>query len=78
MKQRSWKTTSAGIGAILTALGVLFSSGKFDQASLSAAAIGVMTGLGLLFARDNDKSSEQVGATPGAQPANVRPFPDQE
>jgi len=62
----SWRTTTAGIGAILIALGSALSA-QFDNdpatvpdwGSLIAA---VVAGVGLLNARDNKVSSEQAGA----------------
>jgi hypothetical protein len=77
MKQRSWKTTAAGVGAILTAIGTLLASGKLDGQAIATAVAAILGGLGLLFARDNDKTSEQVGAAPGATPPNVTPLPPQ-
>ena len=61
----SWKTTGAGVGAILIALGSALTAltdndpaTVVDWGSLSAALVA---GLGLLCARDNDKSSKSVG-----------------
>jgi len=63
---KSWKTTVAGVAAILTAVGAaltaLFDNDPtpvFDVATTSAA---VMAGIGLIMARDNDVSSEEAGA----------------
>ena len=63
---KSWKTTVAGIAAILTAGGAALTAltdnnpaTSPDYAALIAACIA---GLGLIFARDNDVSSEDVGA----------------
>lgn len=65
----SWRTTGAGVAALLTGLGVLgkvlndFLLGEpisFDQVSIALTAIG--TGIGLICARDNNRSSEDVGA----------------
>lgn len=60
---KSWKTTSAGALAIVSAITTLW----FQRASLTpelitGAAAAILTGVGLLCARDNDKSSEDVGA----------------
>jgi len=61
---KSWKTTTAGvltiIGAVATA-GVLALKGQFE-AAVGALTLGVPQGLGLIAARDNDKTSEQVNA----------------
>lgn len=67
MLQGSWKTTSLGILAIvggLTRLYFAYKVGGFTEEAIMTAATGVLSGVGLLFARDNDKSSEDVGATP--------------
>ena len=63
---KSWKTTVAGIAAILTAGGAALTAisdgnpaTEPDYAALIAACIA---GLGLLFARDNNVTSEDAGA----------------
>jgi len=63
---KSWKTTVAGIAAILTAGGAALTAltdnnpaTSPDYAALIAACIA---GLGLIFARDNGVSSEAAGA----------------
>lgn len=62
--KRSWKTTSTGILAIAGALvGLWFKRDSLDEATLMAAVTAVVTGVGLLTARDDDKTSEDVGAT---------------
>lgn len=60
----SWKTTGAGIGAILVAIGSAISAltdndpgTTIDIGALSAA---IVAGIGLIFARDNDKSSKTL------------------
>lgn len=62
----SWKTTGAGISAILIASGSALSAltdndpaTVVDWGALSAA---LLAGIGLIFARDNDKTSKQVKA----------------
>ena len=62
---KSWKTSAAGIGAILVAVGSALSS-MFDNdpttvADWGAVVAAVIAGIGLLAARDNDKSSKDVG-----------------
>lgn len=62
---KSWKTTVSGVGSILAGLGTLaklISSGNFTAEGITAA-IGLITGgFGLVFARDNNVSSEDAGA----------------
>jgi len=63
---KSWKTTVAGIAAIIAAIALAIAN-EFDAdpatvADWGAAIAALSAGLGLLFARDNNKSSEQVGA----------------
>lgn len=64
--KKSWKTTTAGIGAILVAVGSILQA-QFDgdpttvpQYEVAIAAI--MAGIVGLFARDNNVSSEDAGA----------------
>lgn len=63
--KRSWQTSSAGILAILTVLaGIaekLTDGNAATHPDWNSAVAGIMVGIGLLFARDNSKSSEQVG-----------------
>ena len=59
----SWKTTLAGLAAICAALAHIcdcLSTGK--PIDWTIASTGLMSGIGLLFARDNKVSSEQAGA----------------
>lgn len=71
---RSWKTTAAGLAAIFTSLGgILTALTDNDPKTVpewSLAGPLIISGFGLLFARDNDKSSEDVGA---AKPAAAAP-----
>lgn len=61
MNNKSWKTTAAGA---ISALGVFISTQT--QYSWASVAGQVLTGLGTflmgVFARDNDKTSADVGA----------------
>jgi uncharacterized membrane protein YhiD involved in acid resistance len=62
---KSWKTSAAGIGAILIAVGSALSS-MFDNnpatvADWGAVVAAVIAGIGLLAARDNGVSSEDAG-----------------
>lgn len=70
----SYKTTTAGIASILAGLALLvICSWKQNlTAENMTLAMGALTGgIGLIFARDNDVSSEEAGATP-AQKAAVQ------
>ncbi|CAB4184887.1 hypothetical protein UFOVP1116_44 [uncultured Caudovirales phage] len=65
LKNKNWKTTGAGIAAILVAASAALTAitdgdpaTKIDFASLLAA---VIAGVGLICARDGDKSSDQLG-----------------
>jgi len=62
----SWKTTLAGVSAILVSLGTLAgavsSEGGISSEMLTATITGIVTGIGLLTARDSDKSSQDTGA----------------
>lgn len=60
----SWKTTMAGVLSIVVAVGsaavAWLKTGTFPD--LGAVIAAVTAGVGLIVARDNDKTSEQVGA----------------
>ena len=61
---KSWKTTLAGVLSIGVALGsatlIWLKTGSVPDFGPVVAA--VTAGVGLIMARDNDKTSEQVGA----------------
>ena len=61
---KSWKTTSGGIAQILAAACAIFN--KFKSTGLltidGVDMALILGGLGLIFARDNNVSSEQAGA----------------
>jgi peptidoglycan/LPS O-acetylase OafA/YrhL len=63
---KSWKTTAAGIAAIVaalaTAVGALFDADPVTMPDWGAVAAAVMAGIGLIAARDNGVTSEQAGA----------------
>jgi hypothetical protein len=62
----SYKTTVAGIGAILVAGGSLlqaiFDGNPATEPDYAALVAAIVAGLGLIFARDNGVSSEEAGA----------------
>jgi hypothetical protein len=62
----SWRTTTAGIAAIVVAIGAavgaLFDADPLTLPDWGAVAAAIMAGIGLLAARDNKVSSEQAGA----------------
>ena len=63
---KSWKTTLAGIASIVAAVATALSA-QFDNDPNTVpnwtVVISLITaGVGLVLARDNDKTSEQVGA----------------
>jgi hypothetical protein len=63
MFKGSWKTTSAGILAILGGLvriAFAIKSGTFTEEACMTSATAIVSGFGLLAARDNDKSTEQI------------------
>lgn len=62
----SWKTTAAGIGAILVAVGsaltATFDADPATVADWGAVVAAIIAGVGLIMARDNNVTSEQAGA----------------
>jgi hypothetical protein len=62
----SWRTTTAGIAAIVAALATaavaLFDADPLTTPDWGAVGAAFMAGVGLLAARDNKVSSEQAGA----------------
>jgi hypothetical protein len=63
----SWKTSLAGIITILgglLALAKAGQSGTITPTDLTVAATSITTGIGLIFSRDNNVSSEVAGVTP--------------
>lgn len=64
---KSWKTTSAGILMIagaLTDIGFAIVNKDISKPEVMASITAIVGGVGLILARDNDKSSEDVGAKP--------------
>ena len=63
LQNGSWKTTSAGILTIaggLTRLVFAIKAGNVTEEAVMTTLTAVIGGVGLIFARDNDKTSEQV------------------
>lgn len=63
MTATSWKTTSAGVLAIvggLTRLVFAIKAGNITEEAIITAATAILTGVGLMFARDNNVTSEDV------------------
>lgn len=62
----SWRTTVAGVAVILSALStavqLLFDGNPQTNPDFNILAAQIATGVGLLVARDNNKTSENVGA----------------
>lgn len=62
---KSWKTTAAGIGAILVAAGsamtAMFDADTTTVPDWGAVIAAIIAGIGLITARDNNVSSEQAG-----------------
>ena len=62
----SWKTTAAGIAAIVAAAAsaavALFDADPASLPDWGALGAAILAGVGLLSARDNDVSSETAGA----------------
>ena len=67
MRQTSWKTSAAGIAAILSALAAICTGVSKNDMSITIGGVSsLVAGIGLLHARDNDKTSEEVGAKTAA------------
>ena len=66
MKKKSWKTTVLGIASALVAIGnaaIAYLDGDpATTVDMGVTIAAIMAALGCFFARDNDKSSEDVGA----------------
>ena len=73
MKYLSWKTSSAGISAIIIAVFTLIVQPLSDHdpetnPDYNVAITAILAGIGLIAARDNDKTSEETGAKVGEKP----------
>ena len=66
MKNASWKTTASGVVAIIAALagaaGLLLDGKPDTNPDYTSLIAAITAGVGLIMARDNDKSSEEVSA----------------
>jgi len=64
LENYSWKTTTAGVLTIVVAVGggVLVYLKTGQMPSLEPIVAQVLLGVGMLTARDNNRSSEDVGA----------------
>ena len=62
----SWKTTTCGVAAILAAVAnavvALTDGNPATNPEWTVVLAAIMAGVGLLKARDNDRTSEDVGA----------------
>jgi hypothetical protein len=66
LKNKNWKTTGAGVAAILVALSAaltaLSDNDPATNIDFALLVSSVIAGVGLIFARDGDKTSEAIGA----------------
>lgn len=65
LTQGSWKTTSTGLVTILGGIVRLcfaVKAGNVTEEAVMTTLIAIVTGLGLIYARDNNVTSEQVNA----------------
>lgn len=61
----STKTTLAGVAAILVGVGTIigaFASGEVSNIEWSVTIGSIVTGIGLIFGRDNDTTDESAHA----------------
>ena len=73
MKYLSWKTTASGISAIVIAVFSMIVQPLTDNDAVTVpdynvAITAILAGIGLLVARDDDKTSEEIGAKTGEKP----------
>lgn len=63
---KSWKTTAAGVAAIVVAIGnaviVSLDNNPATVVDFGTLYAAILAGVGLLAARDNNVSSEEAGA----------------
>lgn len=74
---RSWKTTTFGISGLVVvlggALGLLTDNNPQTNPDWNTVVAAVIANIGLIFARDNDKTSTQLGLTKPPTPPTVTP-----
>ena len=61
---KSWKTTTAGILAVVGGIVRFYfaaKAGQVTEEAITTSLTAILSGIGLIVARDNDKSSEDVG-----------------
>ena len=64
---KNWKTTIAGIAAIVTAIAAaVYAWATGEAVNMEITVAAVIAGVGLLAARDSDVTSEECGATKAA------------
>ena len=75
---KSWKTTAAGVGGLLTAIGSalnqLFDGNPATNPDWNLLLPVILTALIGIFARDNNVTSEQVQAAKAKEPGIAPPF----
>ena len=59
-KMLNWKTTVAGIAAIFSAIGMMFTNGVVDWSHLSTVIPAIIAGFGLIFAKDSNVTGGTV------------------
>lgn len=63
MKLKSWKTTSTGIVMIIggiVRLAFAIKSGNFTEEAITTTAGAILTGIGLMFAKDSNVTGGDV------------------
>lgn len=73
MKYLSWQTSMAGLSAITVAVFSMIIQPLTDgnpetNPDYNVAITAIIAGIGLLFARDDNKTSEETGAKVGENP----------
>lgn len=72
LSSKSWKTTSAGLLTIAgAAANTWFNWHNLNEALVMINVTQILSGIGLIVARDNDKTSTDVGVS--TKPENINP-----